>query len=212
MLIGTERTLCCDSLDYLLPSTLFPDCAVINPCTSWCRVSPFGLCLIGFGLLSTLDQYTSTSIWATFLVILTFGSRMLGDTMLPVFRATLVSEKDQAAATAAWSFLKTFWQASGDFLSPARCSTVLHEYSSRVEDPVARDHLADGRAFASGTKELIESFDEPTRQQLRGVFTISLEKLWLVCIAFAAFAFVLACFEEQQLKDYVETEFELEEN
>ena len=122
MLIGTERTFCCDSLDYLLPSTL---CAVINPGTSWCRVSPFGLYLIGFGLLSTLDQHTSTAIWATFLAILALGSGMLGDTMLPVFQATLVSEKDQAAATAAWSFLKTFGKASGDFLLPARYSTVL---------------------------------------------------------------------------------------
>lgn len=44
----------------------------------------------------------------------------------------------------------------------------------RIEDPVARVYLADGRAFASGTKELIESFDGSTRQQLRSVFTISL--------------------------------------
>ena len=82
---------------------------------------------------------------------------------------------------------------------------------SRIEDPVARDYLADGRAFASGTKELIESFDGSTRQQLRSVFTISLEKLWLVCIAFPAYAYILACFEEQlKLKDYVESEFGLE--
>lgn len=77
---------------------------------------------------------------------------------------------------------------------------------------MARDYLVDGRAFASGTKEMIESFDQPTRQQLWSVFTISLEKLWLVCIAFPAFAFILACFEEQlKLKNYVETEFGLEE-
>ena len=38
------------------------------------------------------------------------------------------------------------------------------------------------------------------------------EKLWLVCIAFPAFAYILACFGEQlKLKDYVEFEFGLEE-
>lgn len=137
---------------------------------------------------------------------------MPGDTMLPVFQATLVSEKDQAAATAAWSFLKTFGSVWGFSIASAVFNGFTNKYSGRVEDPVAREYLADGRAFASGTKELIESFDEPTRQQLRSVLTISMEKLWLVCIAFPAFAFLLACFEEHlKLKDYVETEFGLEE-
>lgn len=176
------------------------------------HISGFGLYLIGFGLLSTLTQSTITAVWVTFLAILALGSGMLGDTMLPVFQATLVSEKDQAAATAAWSFLKTFGSVWGFSIASAVFNSFTDTYSGRVEDPVARGYLADGRAFASGTKELIESFDDPTRQQLRSVFTISLEKLWLVCIAFPALAFILSFFEEHlKLKDYVETEFGLEE-
>ncbi|GAB7324474.1 hypothetical protein MBLNU13_g08395t1 [Cladosporium sp. NU13] len=76
----------------------------------WLHISGFGLYLIGFGLLSTLNQSTSTAIWATFLAILAVGS-----------------------------FLKTFGSVWGFSIASAVFNGSTNKYSGRVEDPVARE-------------------------------------------------------------------------
>jgi MFS family permease len=178
----------------------------------WLHISGFALFITGFGLLSTLDQSTSTAAWVAFLAVVALGSGMLGDTTLPVFQATLVSEKDQAAATAAWSFIRSFGSVWGFAIASAVFNSYSREFSDLVQDPTARALLLDGRAYASGTKALIESFEEPIRQQLRSAFTLAIEKLFLVCIVFPGLAFVLAFFEKHlELKEKVESEFGLED-
>ena len=171
----------------------------------------FGLLTIGWGLFSTLDKDSPTWKWAIFEVVFAFGLGMLMNTILPAFQAG-VSEADQAAATSSWAFMRSFAGTWGVAIPSAVFNSYTAQYAGEVGDPVARAALSGGDAYASATKYFVESFAEPTRSELISVFTKAIQKVFLVAIPFAGFAFLLSLGErEVKLRTELETDFGMEE-
>ncbi|KAI8958861.1 MFS general substrate transporter [Daldinia sp. FL1419] len=166
---------------------------------------------LGVGLLSVLDQNTSTAGWVWINIVTALGTSMLTNTLLPAFQASL-KEADQAAATASWNFIRSFGNVWGVAIAAAIFNSFTASYAPMIEDPGARELLSSGSSYASATKAFVESFEEPVRQQIRTVFTLSLQKVFLIGVPLSGFVFLLVLFEKEiRLRTELKTEFGLEE-
>ncbi|OTA57893.1 MFS general substrate transporter [Hypoxylon sp. EC38] len=170
-----------------------------------------GMFTLGIGLFSIMDQYTSTAAWVWINIIAALGTSMLSNTLLPAFQASL-KEADQAAATASWAFIRSFGNIWGVAISAAIFNSFTAAYAPIVEDSRARALLTSGNSYSSATKAFVESFQEPVRQQIRTVFTKSLQKVFLIGVPFSGFVFILTLFEKEvKLRTELKTDFGLEE-
>ncbi|KAG7038216.1 MFS general substrate transporter [Colletotrichum scovillei] len=172
----------------------------------------FALMTLGLGIWAVLDRNSSTVAWVLIQVVPAVGSGMLLNTLLPAFQAGL-AEADQAAATASWSFIRSFGSIWGVAIPAAIFNTYTSSYAAqKIDDPAVRSILQHGDAYASATKAFVESFAEPTRSQIIDVFTEAMRKVFLIAIAFGGLAFLLSFLErEVELRKELETEFGLEE-
>lgn len=175
------------------------------------HISGFALLAVGFGVWTLLDRHSDTAAWVLVQVVPALGSGMLLNTLLPAFQASL-EEKDQAAATASWSFIRSFGQIWGVAIPAAIFNTYTAKFAEIVDDVGARDVLRHGDAYASATKVFVESFSTPVRDQIIEVFTEALRKVFFIALSFAGLAFLLSFLErEVKLRKELETEFGLEE-
>ncbi|KAK6955965.1 hypothetical protein Daesc_003612 [Daldinia eschscholtzii] len=166
---------------------------------------------LGVGLLSIMDQNTSTAGWIWINIVTALGSSMLTNTLLPAFQASL-KEADQAAATASWNFIRSFGSVWGVAIAAAIFNSFTASYAPMVEDPRARALLTSGSSYASATKAFVESFEEPVKQQIRTVFTLALQKVFLIGVPLSGFVFLVVFFEKEiELRTELKTEFGLEE-
>ncbi|KAI1471039.1 MFS general substrate transporter [Daldinia caldariorum] len=166
---------------------------------------------LGVGLLSIMDQNTSTAGWIWINIVTALGSSMLTNTLLPAFQASL-KEEDQAAATASWNFIRSFGNVWGVAIPAAIFNSYTASYAPVVEDLRARALLTSGNSYASATKAFVESFEEPVRQQIRTVFTLSLQKVFLIGVPLSGLVFLAVLFEKEiELRTELKTEFGLEE-
>ncbi|KAI0384690.1 MFS general substrate transporter [Hypomontagnella monticulosa] len=166
---------------------------------------------VGVGLFSIMDQNTSTAGWVWINIVAALGAGMISNTLLPAFQASL-KEADQAAATASWTFIRSFGNIWGVAVSAAIFNSFTASYASMVDDPRARASLMSGNSYSSATKAFVESFEEPIRQQIRTVFTLSLHKVFLIGVPFSGFVFLLTLFEKEiKLRTELKTEFGLED-
>ena len=81
----------------------------------------FALNTVGLGLFALLDENRSIAEWVIFQIIAAGGSGFVLNTLLPACQTPL-EEKDQAAATATWSFIRSFgniWGVSIVLNSPS---------------------------------------------------------------------------------------------
>ncbi|KAL7623673.1 hypothetical protein AAE478_005225 [Parahypoxylon ruwenzoriense] len=184
--------------------------------SKWGRYKPLhvlgsALFTLGIGLFSTMDQDTSTVAWVWINIVPAIGGSMLSNTLLPAFQASL-TEADQAAATASWSFMRSFGNIWGVAISAAVFNRFTAAYAPTVDDPRARALLTSGNSYASATKAFVESFEEPVRQQVRTVFTMALQKVFLIGVPFSGLILLLALFEKEiKLRTELKTEFGLED-
>lgn len=166
---------------------------------------------LGIGLFSIMDQNTSTAAWVWINIVAALGTSILNNTQLPAFQAS-IKEADQAAATASWTFIRSFGNIWGVAISAAIFNSFTATYAPMVDDARARASLTSGNSYSSATKAFIESFEEPVRQQIRTVFTKALQKVFLIGVPFAGFIFLLTLFEKEiKLRTELKTEFGLEE-
>ncbi|TGO59529.1 hypothetical protein BOTNAR_0160g00050 [Botryotinia narcissicola] len=176
------------------------------------HITGFALLAAGIGSLATPTKSSSTAQWICLQILLSVGAGMVLDTLLPAVQAG-VAEVDSAAVTASWSFVRSF----GNIWGVAIPGAVLNIYSTRyademITDPTAKLALQNGNVYSSATREFIESFTEPTRSQIIGVFTKALSRVFLIGMVFPILTFLLSFWErEVKLRKVLETEFGLEE-
>jgi hypothetical protein len=99
----------------LLPQSLvaIPGAAISAIILSrWGKFKPlhfsgFALFALGMGLISLLKQDSSVADWVVFECVTAVGAGIVLNTLLPSFQAP-IEEPDQAAATAAWCFIRSF--------------------------------------------------------------------------------------------------------
>ncbi|VUC28736.1 unnamed protein product [Clonostachys rosea] len=169
------------------------------------------LTTVGVGLISLLDKDSSTAVWVGIQIMPAVGSGLLISTLLPAFQASL-AEKDQAAATATWSFVRTFGMVWGIAIAGTVLNSFTKQYAYMVDSETVRELLSNGDAYASGTQHFVMQFPEPVQSQIREVFLLALRKVFIISVAFGGAGFILALFEKDvPLRKGLDTEYGLEE-
>ncbi|MCJ1394423.1 hypothetical protein MMC18_007301 [Xylographa bjoerkii] len=170
-----------------------------------------GICTIGIGLFTLLNANSSMAAWVLFQVVGGLGSGMVLNTLLPAFQAPL-PESDQAAATAAWAFIRSFGSIWGVAIPGAIFNSRCNALASRITDPSAHAALATGQAYEHATAAFVGSFSGDVQQQIIGVYTDSLKTVWQVAVAFSGLAFLLVFLErEVPLRTELDTEYGLDQ-
>ncbi|KAK0629347.1 major facilitator superfamily domain-containing protein [Bombardia bombarda] len=171
----------------------------------------YALLTAGFVSLSVLDRDSSIATWVCLQILPSIGAGMVLDTLLPAFQAG-VAESDAAAATASWTFIRSFGNIWGVAIPAAVFNTYTNMFAEGIDDALAREHLQHGDSYTWATRSFIEGFPEPVRSQIIDVFSRALSRVWLVSITFSGLAFLLCLVEKEvHLRTELDTEFGLEE-
>lgn len=204
----------------LLPVSLLgvPGAAIAAIALSrWGKFMPlhfigFAITALGMGLLSTMDENTSVAVWATFQSLGALGIGIVIDTLLPAFQAP-VAEADQAAATAAWSFVRAFGSIWGVAIPAAIFNNRVDEVLSMVSDADARQLLSGGGAYQQASAAFVTRFSLSVQTQIRAVYREGLKRVFLIGVAFAGLATLLVLLErEVPLRQELETQYGLKDN
>ena len=133
------------------------------------------------------------------------------NTLLPACQAPL-PESDQAAITAAWSFIRSFGSIWGVAIPAAVFNNRFSQLVVNISDPQARSIFGAGDAYQFASSSFLQSFAPDVREQVVRVYSESLKRVWQISIVFAGVAFLLVFLEKQiKLRTELETEFGLEE-
>ncbi|KAK5064627.1 hypothetical protein LTR84_000461 [Exophiala bonariae] len=171
----------------------------------------FGVCTLGLGLMTMQDQYTPTAEWVVFQMIAAGGSGFVLNTLLPACQAGL-QESDQAAATATWSFIRSFGSIWGVAIPAAIFNNRFDQLSHMIDDPSVRQMLSAGHAYQYASKQFIQSFGKETEDQLVEVYSRALKLVWQLAVALSAVSFLLVFLEKQiKLRTELDTEYGLED-
>ncbi|KXX75398.1 hypothetical protein MMYC01_208130 [Madurella mycetomatis] len=144
------------------------------------------------GSLSVLNRYSSTAMWVCLQILPSIGADTVIDTLLPAFQAG-VAESDITAATASWTLIRSFGNVWGVAIPTAVFNIHTNRFATTIDDPAARDRLQHGDSYAWATKSFIEGFAEPAQSRIIDVFTMALNNVLTVSIAFAGLAFFVFC-------------------
>lgn len=171
----------------------------------------FGITTLGLGLFSLQNMHTTTAEWAVFQVIPAMGGGMVLNTLLPAFQAGL-QEADQAAATATWAFIRSLGFIWGVAIPAAVFNNRFEQLSYRIDDAATRELLSHGHAYQYGSRDFVNSFPEPLKGQIIGVYSDSLKVVWYVALGISSIPFLLSFGEKQiKLRKELDTEYGLEE-
>lgn len=171
---------------------------------------------VGLGLLTLLDAQSSEAAWVVYQMIVAAGSGFVLNTLLPACQAPL-AEEDQAAATAAWSFMRSFGSIWGVAIPAAIFNNYFDRLASRhpggiLSDPAVAAQFRNGRAYESASAALISTFPAPLRQEIVGVYAESLQYVWRYAVILGGVSFFLVFLERQiTMRTELETEYGLDD-
>ena len=174
------------------------------------HIGGFAVCTLGLGLFSLFDEGSSMVEWVIFQIITGGGSGFVLNTLLPACQAPLL-ESDQAAATAIWSFIRSFGNIWGVAIPAAIFNNKFEDLSHRIEDSNLQNLLTKGHAYEYASASFVRSIPEPQRDQVLGVYTDALKLVWQISIVFSGLAFLSVLLEKQiKLRTELDTEYGLE--
>ena len=169
----------------------------------------FAITTLGMGLLSLQHEGTAIAAWAAFQCVTALGIGIIIDTMLPAFQAP-VAETDQAAATAAWSFVRAFGSIWGVAIPAAIFNNRVDDLLGTVSDIGARRLLANGGAYQQSSASFVRQYDISVQAEIRALYREALKRVFLIGIAFGGLATLLVLLErEVPLRQELETEYGL---
>jgi hypothetical protein len=201
----------------LLPQSLIaiPGAAIAAMALSrWGRFKPihavgFAIFTLGMGLLTLQKEDTTVAQWAVYQCVCAIGAGMMLNTQLPAFQAP-VPEKDQAAATAAWCFIRSFGFVWGVAIPAAIFNNRIDALVGSISDPVAARLLTSGGAYGAASALEVKQFPPAVQEQIRHVYTQAVQRVFQISIVFAGIAFLLSLVEKEiTLRTNLETEFGL---
>ncbi|KAI5921289.1 macrolide phosphotransferase k [Camillea tinctor] len=184
----------------------------------WGRYRPLHLAgwatmTVAYGLLSLLNQYSSTAAWVCFQLLLAAGSGLLAGILLPALQAPL-DESLMALATGIWSFGRGFGSVWGVTIPSAVFNNECRLHAENtISNPELVHNLSGGRAYEFATATYVNSISDPvSRQQVIQVFARALQTVWYVAVAFAGLGFLITFIEKEiKLRDKLETKYGIEE-
>lgn len=167
----------------------------------------FGIFTLGVGLFVTFDKDTPLAEIVVFQMIAAGGSGFVLNTLLPACQAPL-DEKDQAAITAAWSFIRSFGSIWGVAIPAAIFNNRFDQLAGRIADPQVAAIFTSGDAYQYASAAFINSFPNVIKDQIISVYTDALEQVWEIGIVFSGLSFLLVFFEKEiKLRTELDTEY-----
>lgn len=173
----------------------------------------FALLSSGYGMLSLLDQTSSTAYWAASQGMAAAGTGMLMPVTLPAIQAPL-AEADQAIATGAWGFVRSFGGIWGVAIPTAAFNSEVNALLDRVGDESVRNVLAGGGAYSLATRSFMRSLNsrQTLKSQVLSVYVDSLQLVWQVGIGFSLLGFVITLIVKgMPLREKLEADLEAPE-
>lgn len=171
----------------------------------------FALLTLGCGLSSILGPHSHTAAWLFFQLFIALGMGIIMACLLPAVQAEL-SEADTALSTGTWAFIRSYGVIWGVTIPAAVFNNRFNDLLYTIPAQNARDTLANGQAYAHATADLVKSFGGETTEQVRNVYSLSIERVWQVSVIFAGLSFLVSLLENQvTLRTSLETEFGLEQ-
>lgn len=132
----------------------------------------FAVQTLGVGLCILLDKDGTTAEWVLAQTVAALGPGFVLDTPLPGAQAQM-SEADQAATTAAWSFTRSFGSIWGVAIPAAVFSnrfTALAAAEGGITDPAVLEVFDGGNgAYMHALASFINAFPEPSRREIVSV-------------------------------------------
>ncbi|KAE8163405.1 major facilitator superfamily domain-containing protein [Aspergillus tamarii] len=169
----------------------------------------FALLSICMGVFTTWDAGTPKAEWVILQCLVGLGHGLLLTSVLPAIQAAL-PESDNAAATSAYAFLRSFGFVWGVEIPAVVFNGQVDRFLGRVSDATVRGKLAHGGAYSlAGTSFLSQLSEEAGA--VRSIYTDSLRTVWQVGMAFALLGFALVVVEKHiELRTTLETDFGLD--
>ncbi|OKL60115.1 hypothetical protein UA08_04632 [Talaromyces atroroseus] len=176
------------------------------------HVVGFAVMMMGFGLLTLLNENSSTAAWVLFQVVESLGAGLVIPTLLPAVMAEL-TDADTGSATGTWSFMRGFGMTWGVTIPSAIFNDQTTRLASRIQDPSVVAMLTGGQAYEHATRSFVESLTDPTvKSQVISIFTESLKRSWQIGIAFPALGFLIVFLEKEiPLRQELNTEYGIED-
>jgi hypothetical protein len=173
----------------------------------------FGLGTVDFGLFTLLNEATPRVAWAWYELVMTMGLGMTVSTILPAIMAGL-PEGEVAAATAAFSFIKTFGFVWGVTIPSIIFNAVFNNNLYRISSDTLRGQLADGGAysFASRAHDVAGTVDPIVWGEVVQVYITSLKPIWWFGLGLSAVAMLMVAGEKAlHMATELETEYGLDD-
>ncbi|KAK8053072.1 hypothetical protein PG996_012373 [Apiospora saccharicola] len=176
-----------------------------------------GLHLIGF-ILSTLGPGLNTLLgisthaggWAMLQIVDALGRACILPTTLPAILASL-PEKDVAAATGVYSFLRSFGYVWGITVPGIIFNNRFDQLTYRISDPVVQETLSGGRAYELASGPYVQTLRSGVKSEVLGVYLDVLKAVWFGALAFGATGLIAVAVEKHvPLRTELETEYGLE--
>jgi MFS family permease len=138
------------------------------------------------GLFTTLDNKSLSGKWIVFQAFGGIGGGLILTTTIPAIQGSL-EEKDVGLATAIWSFMRSLGTIWGGAIPAVIFSSRFDTLAYRISDPEVRALLESGGAYEHALAAFTKSFDNNPvlKEQIIGVYTEALKRVWQVLIAFA---------------------------
>ncbi|POS75424.1 hypothetical protein DHEL01_v206180 [Diaporthe helianthi] len=180
----------------------------------WGRYKPvhiagFAVFMVGLGLFTLQGPDTTVAQWASYQCVCALGAGVLLNSQLPAFQSA-VSERDQAAASAAWGFIRSFGWVWGVAIPASIFNNRVSQLLVEISDPAAAQMMANGSAYGAASAAMVEQFPLEIQAEIRSVYSQALQRLFQISIAFAGVGFMLSLFEDEiVLRETLETEFGL---
>ncbi|KAI9848703.1 MAG: hypothetical protein M1837_006790 [Sclerophora amabilis] len=169
----------------------------------------FALMTVGIGSFVALDRNTSTAVWVILQIIFGLGLGVVMACLLTAIQAALPDSLN-AASTGFFAFVRSIGTIWGVSIPAAIFNNRVDQLLPTLRDPKVQDLLAHGQAYERASKAFINSFTEPTRGEIIGLYEQSLKRVWQLGIIFAGLGFLFVFMEEDlKLRSSHETEFGL---
>lgn len=213
---GANQTL---SGVYLMPTVIgFPISVTIGGTltTKLGRYKPihlvgFAFMTLGCGLSSILGVGSHPAMWVFFQLFLAIGNGLPMACLLPAVQAML-KESDTALSTGTWAFIRSLGVIWGVTIPAAVFNNRFNQLLHTIEDDDARIQLGGGQAYAHATAALVDSFGGKVTNQVRDVYSRSIQRVWHIAVVVAGLSFLLALVEREViLRKELKTDFGLEE-
>ncbi|TLS21200.1 uncharacterized protein PpBr36_10634 [Pyricularia pennisetigena] len=160
------------------------------------HVVGLGCITAGFALAASLGASSNkpgtTATWVIAELLMAAGIGGIMTCLLPAVQAEL-SDKDTAASTGTWAFVRSYGMIWGTSVPAALFNDRFEQLLWTIDDASTRALLAHGEAYSRGPA-IVHTLPDDIKAQVVDVFTKSMQRVWQIGIAFAAVSFLVATF------------------